>query len=109
VFLKYYFFQEKMLSMKNYSIKKILLLSVFLFTGYLTKAQQTKPKRVSYDLFVKDTTVNYTGKNRHAIAINGQIPGPPIELTEGNTAIIRVHNLMHVNTSIHWHGILIPN
>jgi FtsP/CotA-like multicopper oxidase with cupredoxin domain len=89
--------------------KKNITLSVFLFTGYLMKAQQANPKRFSYDLFVKDTTVNYTGKNRHAIAINGQIPGPTIELTEGDTAIIRVHNLMHVTTSIHWHGILIPN
>ena len=63
----------------------------------------------SYDLFVKDTTVNYTGKTRHAIAINGQIPGPTIELKEGDTALIRVHNQMQVTTSIHWHGILIPN
>ena len=58
---------------------------------------------------MKDTTVNYIGKPRHAIAINGQIPGPTIELTQGDTAVIRVHNLMHVMTSIHWHGILIPD
>lgn len=66
-------------------------------------------KTTQYNLYVNDTTVNYTGKPVHAIAINGQIPGPTIELTEGDTAIIRVHNLMHVTTSIHWHGILIPN
>ncbi len=66
-------------------------------------------RRISYDLYVNDTTVNYTGKQRHAIAINGQIPGPTIELTEGDTAVIRVHNLMKVMTSVHWHGILIPN
>lgn len=62
-----------------------------------------------YDLYVKDTMVNYTGRHRHAIAVNGQIPAPTVELTEGDTAIIRVHNLMKVTTSIHWHGILIPN
>lgn len=73
------------------------------------KANQFPGKKVTYDLYVKDTTVNYTGKKRHAIAINGQIPGPTIELTEGDTAVIKVHNLMHVTTSIHWHGILIPN
>lgn len=66
-------------------------------------------KTTQYDLYVNDTTVNYTGKPVHAIAINGQIPGPTIELTEGDTAVIRVHNLMHVMTSVHWHGILIPN
>lgn len=74
-------------------------------------AGEVKPtgNKVVYDLYINDTTVNYTGKLVHAIAINGQIPGPTIELTEGDTAVIRVHNLMHVTTSIHWHGILIPN
>ncbi len=74
-----------------------------------TTKQVPEGKRVEYDLNVNDTTVNYTGKIVHAIAINGQIPGPTIELTQGDTAVIRVHNLMNVTTSIHWHGILIPN
>lgn len=66
-------------------------------------------KKVEYDLFVTDTMVNFTGKHRHAIAINGQIPAPILEFTEGDTAIIRVHNLMKMETSIHWHGVLLPN
>lgn len=90
-------------------MKKIFLLAINLFWVSVMTAQQSLPKRVSYDLYVKDTSVNYTGKQRHAIAINGQIPGPTIELTQGDTAVIHVHNLMKVTTSIHWHGILIPN
>lgn len=66
-------------------------------------------KKVEYDLYVTDTMVNFTGKHRHAIAINGQIPAPILEFTEGDTAVIRVHNLMKMETSIHWHGILLPN
>ncbi len=66
-------------------------------------------KKVEYDLYVTDTMVNFTGKHRHAIAINGQIPAPILEFTEGDTAIIRVHNMMKMETSIHWHGILLPN
>lgn len=66
-------------------------------------------KKVEYDLYVTDTMVNFTGKRRHAIAINGQIPAPILEFTEGDTAVIRVHNMMQVETSIHWHGILLPN
>lgn len=66
-------------------------------------------KKVEYDLFVDDTMVNFTGKHRHAIAVNGQIPAPILEFTEGDTAIIRVHNRMKMETSIHWHGILLPN
>jgi CopA family copper-resistance protein len=65
--------------------------------------------RVEYDLYVDERKVNYTGKTRLAIAINGQIPAPTLRFTEGDTAIIRVHNQMNVETSIHWHGILLPN
>ncbi len=65
--------------------------------------------RVEYDLYVDERKVNYTGKTRMAIAINGQIPAPTLTFNEGDTAIIRVHNQMSVETSIHWHGILLPN
>lgn len=66
-------------------------------------------KRVEYDLYVKDTMVNFTGKSRHAISLNGQIPAPTLTFTEGDTAVIRVHNMMMMETSIHWHGVLLPN
>ncbi len=66
-------------------------------------------KKITYDLYVNDTIVNYTGKNRKGVSINGSIPAPTLEFTEGDTAIIHVHNLMHMETSIHWHGLLLPN
>lgn len=68
-----------------------------------------KGKKVEYDLYIRDSMVNFTGKNRHAISINGKIPAPILQFTEGDTAIIRVHNLMKMETSVHWHGILLPN
>ena len=67
------------------------------------------PKTVRYDLYVEDTTVNYTGKPKHAIAINGHLPAPTLYFTEGDTAEIYVHNMMHMETSIHWHGVILPN
>ena len=69
----------------------------------------TKPKTVRYDLYVNDTTVNFTGKSRKAIAINGSIPAPTLTFTEGDTAEIYVHNKMNVETSVHWHGVFLPN
>ena len=66
-------------------------------------------KLVHYDLYITDTIVNYSGKEKKAIAINGQIPGPTLFFTEGDTAEIFVHNKMHHETSIHWHGLLLPN
>ena len=66
-------------------------------------------KLVQYNLTVKDTTINYTGKARKAIAVNGQLPMPTLYFTEGDTAEIFVHNQMHHETSLHWHGLLLPN
>ncbi len=68
-----------------------------------------KPKTIRYDLYVKDTIVNFTGKNKRAVAINGSIPAPTLTFTEGDTAEIYVHNKMDVETSLHWHGVFLPN
>ena len=43
------------------------------------------------------------------MTINGSIPGPVLEFTEGEYAVIYVKNEMSVETSIHWHGLLLPN
>lgn len=64
---------------------------------------------VRYDLYVKDTTVNYSGKTKHAIAVNGQIPMPTLTFTQGDTAEIYVHNQLKENTAMHWHGVFLPN
>jgi len=64
---------------------------------------------VRYDLYVKDTIVNFTGKEIRAISVNGQIPMPTLTFTEGDTAEIHVHNQLNETTSLHWHGIFLPN
>ncbi|MEP7324117.1 MAG: multicopper oxidase domain-containing protein [Saprospiraceae bacterium] len=67
------------------------------------------PKTVHYDLYVTDTLVNFTGKIKHAIAVNGSIPMPVLTFTEGDTAEIYVHNMLDEETSLHWHGLILPN
>jgi FtsP/CotA-like multicopper oxidase with cupredoxin domain len=67
------------------------------------------PRTVRYDLYLRDTLVNYTGKTRRAIATNGQIPMPTLTFTEGDTAEIYVHNELKEETSVHWHGLFLPN
>ncbi|MGL1148119.1 multicopper oxidase domain-containing protein, partial [Vibrio parahaemolyticus] len=71
--------------------KKVLSITILctLFVSSLF-AQKT----VRYDLYVRDTIVNFTGKSKKAIAVNGQIPMPTLVFTEGDTAEIAVHNLM---------------
>jgi FtsP/CotA-like multicopper oxidase with cupredoxin domain len=86
-------------------MKRLLLFLASLIGFWPSVAQQL----VRYDLTVTDTIVNYTGKERMAIAINGQLPAPTLYFTEGDTAEIHVHNKMHHETSIHWHGLILPN
>ena len=64
---------------------------------------------VTYHLTVSDTTVNYAGKERPALATNGQIPAPALGFTEGDTAVLYVQNSTDHTVSFHWHGILLPN
>ncbi|MFC7772588.1 multicopper oxidase family protein [Flavobacterium sp. GCM10027622] len=66
-------------------------------------------KVVRYDLYVRDTIVNYAGKEKRAIAVNGQIPMPTLTFTEGDIAEIYVHNELEEETSMHWHGVFLPN
>jgi len=64
---------------------------------------------VRYDLFIRDTIVNFTGKEKRAIAVNGQIPMPTLTFTEGDIAEIYVHNELDEETALHWHGLFLPN
>lgn len=119
--------QNKDMSMSGHDMKGMNMGSVSM-PGIKMTAQPAKPgdtikstsstlndhlihagKRVYYDLNIGDTIVNYTGKRVKALAINGQIPGPVLRFTEGDTAYIRVHNSRKKTTSVHWHGILVPN
>lgn len=67
-----------------------------------------------FDLSIGETLVNYTGKVRPAITINGSVPGPILRWKEGTRVQLRVRNdlprgsIHGDSTSIHWHGILLP-
>ncbi|HXB93888.1 MAG TPA: multicopper oxidase domain-containing protein, partial [Puia sp.] len=79
-----------------------------LWAGSCALAQHS-PRTVVYHLYITDTTVNFTGHPRHAIAVNGGLPGPTLEFTEGDTAEVYIHNGMMMETSVHWHGLIVPN
>jgi len=48
------------------------------------------------------------GRSGHAITVNGTLPAPLIRLREGQTARLSVTNTLDEDTSIHWHGVLLP-
>jgi len=62
-----------------------------------------------YTITINEAIVNKAGKDVKGMTINGSIPGPTLEFTEGEYAVIYVKNEMSVETSIHWHGLLLPN
>ncbi|TDD97087.1 multicopper oxidase domain-containing protein [Flavobacterium cellulosilyticum] len=62
-----------------------------------------------YTLTIKEELVNKAGKQIKGMTVNGTIPGPTLEFTEGEYAIIYVKNEMSKETSVHWHGLLLPN
>ena len=44
-----------------------------------------------------------------AYAFNQQVPGPLIRVTQGDTVRINVHNELPEATTVHWHGLILPN
>ena len=87
--------------------KHIKLLAVLL--GVLSTHILFGQNVVRYDLTIKDTIVNFSGKEKRAIAVNEQIPMPTSTFTEGDIAEIVVHNKLKESTSLHWHGLFLPN
>jgi FtsP/CotA-like multicopper oxidase with cupredoxin domain len=90
---------------------KLNKLSIYLgVIGFLSASVNLYAQKVvRYDLHIKDTLVNFTGKTKRAIAVNGQIPMPTLTFTQGDTAEIHVYNELKEGTSLHWHGLILPN
>ncbi len=62
-----------------------------------------------FNLTIDEQRVNFTGRSRIATAINGTVPAPTLRWKEGETVTLNVTNKMDVTTSIHWHGLILPN
>ncbi|MGK7391514.1 MAG: multicopper oxidase domain-containing protein [Candidatus Cyclobacteriaceae bacterium M2_1C_046] len=99
---------------------KTLLLLFILLTGVVSgHSQNLTVKSVEgnvdnlpvreYTIVLKQEMVNKAGKETMGMTVNGTIPGPILRFTEGEYAVIYVKNEMDVETSVHWHGLLLPN
>ena len=62
----------------------------------------------NFDIDIGYKTVNYTGRERPATAFNGSVPGPILRWREGDRVTLRVTNHLAHDSSIHWHGIILP-
>ncbi|HEX2862263.1 MAG TPA: multicopper oxidase domain-containing protein, partial [Lacunisphaera sp.] len=88
------------------SLRPLLLLASAL-AGY---AMPAFAEVVEYDLTVEHLVMSPAGKPVPVLALNGGLPGPTLRFKEGDLARVRVHNrLKDETTSVHWHGLLLPN
>lgn len=85
-------------------LSQSLLVGVCLFSSSWVYAAVKE-----YHLNIDEQMVNITGKPLKRITVNGQFPAPLLEFEEGDEAVIHVHNkLKNKDSSIHWHGLLLP-
>jgi CopA family copper-resistance protein len=85
----------------RYLILMIVTLLGFTSTSYA--------KVIEYQLSVNEQKVNISGKEVIGLSLNNSIPGPTLKATVGDTLRVEVTNNLDIDTSIHWHGVLVPN
>jgi CopA family copper-resistance protein len=61
-----------------------------------------------FELTIGERPVSFTGRAAVATVVNGSLPAPVLEWREGDVVTLRVRNTLDVDTSIHWHGIVLP-
>lgn len=61
-----------------------------------------------YDLRIAAQRMEIAGGTGNAMTINNSIPGPLLEWYEGQDVVLNVSNALRDDTSIHWHGIILP-
>lgn len=62
----------------------------------------------NFDLVIDYQTVNFTGSQRRAITVNGSLPAPTLRWKQGDTVTINITNKLDVDSSLHWHGMILP-
>src|SRR5687767_11664272 len=93
-------------------MRKLNLLSLIVsfWTLFLSLPETGNAKTVKYELKIENIPMNMSGKKTvdFALVVNGGIPAPTLEFTEGDEAEILVKNAVNEEVSVHWHGILLP-
>jgi CopA family copper-resistance protein len=73
-----------------------------------TPMQVPELRGTDFALEIGRTSVNFTGRDAWANTVNGTLPAPTLRWREGDTVRLRVSNRLRQDTSLHWHGILLP-
>lgn len=99
-------------TLKTFNIVLLIFLNSMAFAQVGTNGEDRKEEGrpvKEYNLTLEQKEMALGGVTAKAMTINGSIPGPTLEFNEGDLAIIKVTNKMDVETSVHWHGLILPN
>jgi FtsP/CotA-like multicopper oxidase with cupredoxin domain len=96
-------------------VQGLAVAGIGLGLGVVRPASATEPMRRAAELTGPDMTldirraaVDFTGRARTAVAVNGGVPGPTLRWREGESVSLRVRNQLDTVSSIHWHGLVVP-
>ena len=98
--------------MKTFNTIFLLFLTSMTFAQVGTNGEDRKEEGRNiqeYNLTIEENEITLSGVTAKGMTINGGIPGPTLEFKEGDLAIINVTNKMDEETSVHWHGLILPN
>lgn len=87
------------------------LLPAWAKPGHDAHGGAKKPRALNgpnFNLSVGHTNVMIDGRKGHAVTVNNSLPAPLIRFREGERITLNVRNTLDEDTSIHWHGLLVP-
>ena len=86
------------------------ILPAYAFNNFNIEKEVLTPSgpKNTLNLTIESIPIEIDGKKSKAIGINGKVPSPLIRLKEGEEVLLRVTNKLDEDTSIHWHGIILP-
>ncbi|KAI7749879.1 hypothetical protein M8C21_019764 [Ambrosia artemisiifolia] len=91
---------ERVFNNTQCAISLLSLLLIFSCFSSLANA-----KTHNHDFVVQATKVKRLCETHNSITVNGQFPGPTLEVNDGDTLVIHVTNKARYNVTIHWHGV----
>jgi bilirubin oxidase len=67
------------------------------------------PRTVEVNLTAEPARLSLVpGSTTDVLAYNGTVPGPTIEVREGDRVVVHFTNRLDVETTVHWHGLHLP-
>ncbi|TVU33123.1 hypothetical protein EJB05_24908 [Eragrostis curvula] len=79
--------------------------TVLLLLSATTELPSSSASSVEHTFVVSQINLTHLCKDMLVTVVNGQLPGPTIEVTDGETVVVHVFNESPYNVTIHWHGV----